>query len=78
MSMTYTPPKKLRKPFVKGEIVAVCDRDLKPMSYERIVAVSKSRVKLEGGRSFRTSDGWWIGANGTWPFPSIRHSRKQP
>ncbi len=71
--VTYTPPKPIGPPFRSGEIVEVCDSNLSPMSEERVVYAGKKVVRLEGGRRFRASDGYWIGENGIWPFPSIRH-----
>ena len=75
MTMTYVVPKPIRKPFTRGEIVEVCDRDMRVMECEKVVYAGKEVIRLEGGRRFRATDGWWIGENGTWPFPSIRHKR---
>jgi hypothetical protein len=33
-------------------------------------------VRLDDGRRFRPSDGYWIGDNGIWPFPSIQHDNE--
>lgn len=76
MSITYKPPLQIRRPFVRGEIVEVVDRNLLMMERERVVYAGPRVVRLAGGRRFRASDGWWIGESGTWPFPSIRHARK--
>jgi hypothetical protein len=77
VTITYKPPKRLRKPFVRGQMVEVCDRDLNPERTQRkIVRVGKLITVTDCGRRWRTSDGWWIGENGTWPFPSIRHPLK--
>jgi hypothetical protein len=73
-SMTYKVPKPIRRPFYRGEIVETCDRDLTVMSKQRVIRVGKRIVVTECGRRWRASDGWWVGENGVWPFPSIRHS----
>lgn len=74
-TMTYKVPRPIRRPFETGEIVEVCDRDLLVMSCEKVARAGKRVVRLEHGRTFRASDGWYIGNHGTWPFPSIRHKR---
>jgi hypothetical protein len=52
------------------------DRDLVAMSVQRVVYAGKRIVRLDCRRRFRSSDGWWVGENGIWPFPSIRHQKK--
>jgi len=74
MSLTYKLPEPLNRPFRRGDRVEVCDRDLRVMDVESVVYAGKKVVRLFGGRRFRASDGWYIGTNGTWPFPSIRHA----
>lgn len=69
----YTPPEPVRRPFKSGEVVEVCDRDLEPMSQVKIKRAGKQVIRLVDGRRFRAFDGWYMGSNGTWPFPSIRH-----
>jgi hypothetical protein len=76
MPLTYTLPKRLRKPFFRGEVVEVCDRDLKAMSTQKVIRVGKRVVVTECGRRWDAKNGWWIGQNGTWPFPSIRHVKR--
>jgi hypothetical protein len=76
MALTYTPPAPLTKPFKTGEVVEVCDRDLSVMSEEKIARAGKKVIHLVGGRTFRASDGWWIGSERAWPFPSIRHKEQ--
>ena len=73
MTLEYTVPKPIENPFVAGEIVEVCSRDLRPMSEVRVAYAGKRMIRLDDGRRFRASDGWWIGSNGVFPFPSIRH-----
>lgn len=73
--LTYKVPLSFRKPFKTGEVVEVCDRDLISMSDVKIKRAGKKVIRLVDSRTFRASDGWWIGENGTWPFPSIRHKR---
>lgn len=77
MTLTYTPPKPVRKPFETGQIVDVCDRDLKTMSQVKVRRSGKKVTTLVDGRRFRSDDGYWIGETGVWPFPSIRHPRRQ-
>lgn len=76
MALTYKVPKPIKSPFTTGEIVEVCDRDLHTMSFVKIKRVGKKVVRLVDDRTFRASDGWWIGHTRAWPFPSIRHARK--
>lgn len=76
MTLTYKVPKPIISPFQTGEFVDVCDRDLKTMSRVKIKRAGKKVIRLVDGRTFRASDGWWIGDDRAWPFPSIRHSRK--
>lgn len=73
MTLTYTPPRPPDRPFKTGQLVEVCDRDLSPMSVVKVHRAGKRVVRLVDGRRFGAVDGWWIGENGTWPFPSIRH-----
>jgi len=78
MTLTYKVPKQIKTPFVKGEIVETCDRSLNTMDRVMVVKVTKRVVTLEDGREFRAEDGWWIGEDRAWPFPSIRHALKRP
>lgn len=74
MTLTYKVPKPIKSPFVTGEVVDVCDRDLHTMSAVKIKRAGKRVIRLADGRTFRASDGWWIGDTQAWPFPSIRHA----
>lgn len=74
MNLTYTVPKPIRRPFETGEIVEFCDRDLKVLSELKIVRAGKRIVRVEDGRTFRATDGWYVGEQ-AWPFPSIRHKK---
>lgn len=76
--MKYLVPKTIRKPFVTGEVVEVCDRHLNEMGHVKIKRAGPKVVALEDGRRFRSSDGWWIGETRAWPFPSIRHMTNRP
>lgn len=71
--LTYKRPGPIGKSFTRGEVVEVCDRNLRVMGIGKVVYAGKRVVRLNDNRRFRASDGWWIGENGTWPFPSIRH-----
>lgn len=72
MTLYYTPPKPIERPFVVGEIVEVCDRDLKAISEVQVKYAGKKIVRLVDGRTFRATDGYWLGDE-AYPFPSIRH-----
>jgi hypothetical protein len=72
---TYRVPEPIGLQFTKGEFVEVCDRDLSVMSIKKVIYAGKSVVRIADNRRFRASDGWWIGRNGIWPFPSIRHQK---
>lgn len=74
MSLTYKMPKPIRKPFVKGEVVQTCDRNLVPMGKVKVVYAGRKIVRTEDGRTWRATDGWYVGRQ-VWPFPSIRHKR---
>lgn len=74
--ITYQVPEELPRKFRRGDRVEVCDRDLSPMSLQRVVYAGTKIVRTSCGRRWRASDGWWIGSNGTWPFPSIRLAGK--
>lgn len=74
MTLTYKRPKKPQTPFKRGQLVEVCDRDLTTMSVVKVVYAGKRITRLADGRRFETETGWWVGENGSWPFPSIRHS----
>ena len=76
MTLIYKVPATITRPFRRGDLVEVCDRDLVAMSTQRVVYVGKRIVRLDCRRRFRSSDGWWVGENGIWPFPSIRHQKK--
>lgn len=75
--MTYKVPKPRGKPFRKGDLVETCDRHLEVMEVVRIVAAGSRQVRTECGRLWRQKDGWWIGDTGVFPFPSIRHLKKE-
>lgn len=76
MTLYYTVPEPIKTPFAKGEIVEVCDRDLKPMGEVKVKYAGKKIVRLVDGRTFRATDGWYLGHK-AWPFPSIRHKKEQ-
>lgn len=73
MTLYYTPPEPPTTPFVTGQMVEVCDRDLKSMGQVKVKRAGPRVVTLVDGRQFRATDGWWIGDDQSWPFPSIRH-----
>lgn len=73
MTLYYTHPEPPNKPFVTGQLVDVCDRDLKTMSQVKVKRAGPRVVTLVDGRQFQAKDGWWIGDEQAWPFPSIRH-----
>lgn len=70
--MEYVPPKKLKRPFKRGDRVQVVDRMGVPFdTIHRVRYAGKRVVRIDDGRRYRASDGWWIGENGAWPFPSL-------
>lgn len=72
---TYVVPSKPSRPFVRGDFVDVMDRDGIRMETRRIVRANKRRVLTDCGRAWSQA-GWWIGADRSYPFPWIRHSRR--
>lgn len=72
----YTVPKPIRRPFVRGEIVETCDRDLSTMGTQRVVYAGKRIVRTACGRRWCAKTGWWMGEHRAYPFPSIRHAKK--
>lgn len=76
MILTYKVPKPIKSPFVKGEIVEACDRDLIVMEEVKVVYAGKRVIRTNCGRTWRATDGHWVGTEQTFPFPSIRHKKK--
>ena len=76
MTLTYVVPRPIGKPFETGEVVEFCNRDMKVLSEVKIARAGKRIVRLVDGRTFRASDGWYVGDGGAYPFPSIRHKKK--
>jgi len=71
--MTYIEPTELTRPFKRGDRVQVMNGDHSICgANHRVVYAGKKVVRIEDGRRYRATDGWWIGANGTWPFPWLR------
>jgi hypothetical protein len=70
MSLTYVPVDNPR-PFIKGEIVSVCDRSGESISVTRIQAIGKRRVYTRDGRKWTMQGEFFDGAQ-SWPFPTIR------
>ena len=75
MTLTYKVPRSIKTPFTTGETVDVCNRDLETMSQVKVRRAGPRVVTLVDGRQFRATDGWWIGEDRAWPFPSIRHAK---
>lgn len=71
-TLTYIEPEAPSRPFAKGDTVEVLDREHKVLGTQQIVRVNKASVETDCGRRWR-KDGWWIGSEQAWPFPSIRH-----
>jgi len=72
--MTYLTPTKPKKRFKRGDAVQVMNGDHSVCGdNHRVVRAGKKVVRIEDGRRYRASDGWWIGSNGIWPFPWLRH-----
>lgn len=72
-AMTYIEPPPLPRPFVRGDTVQVMNRDHTPcQGVHRVVYAGKKVVRIEDGRRYRATDGWWIGDTAAWPFPWLR------
>jgi len=59
------------RPFVKGDEVVILDSRAIACGKQRVVRANSKVVVTDCGREWRQGDGWWIGNNGTWPFPTI-------
>lgn len=71
--MTYVEPDPLTRPFKKGDIVQVMNSDGSVCGDDhKVVYVGKKVVRIEDGRKYRATDGWWIGNHGAYPFPWLR------
>jgi hypothetical protein len=64
---TFRAPKR---PFVKGDWVAVKDREGKLLSTQRVVRAGPRVVRTECGRRW-TQRGWYLGETRARPFPTI-------
>lgn len=76
LTLTYVMPTKPSRPFVRGDIVDVMDREGKRMSTRKVVRVQGHWVVTDCQRMW-TQNGYWVGSAGTWPFPWIKHSRRK-
>lgn len=71
--MSYILPPPIPRPFNRGDLVLVMNGDHTVCSGgHKVVYVGKKVVRIEDGRRYRASDGWWIGSNGIWPYPWIK------
>lgn len=71
--LTYIVPKKLPRRLRKGDRVVVRDREMMVLGNTRIITVFRDIATTECGRTWRASDGWWVGEVGDChPFPSVR------
>lgn len=70
--LTYKEPVPPPRPFKRGDMVEVLDRDHTVLSQQRVREATKNYVTTECGRIW-TQGGWWVGEDDrAWPFPSIR------
>jgi hypothetical protein len=76
VSLTYIPPTRPSRPFKTGDIVDTMDREHGRMETVKVVRATRYYVRTSCGRRW-TYLGYWVGENGVWPFPWIRHSRKK-
>lgn len=76
MKLTYVIPTKPSRSFVRGDIVDVMDREGLVISTRRVVRAGKRVAVTDCGRRWN-QNGYWIGENGSWPFPWIKHSRRK-
>lgn len=73
--LTYKTPETPHRPFAVGDVVDVLDRNHAVISQQRVVLASGRIVGTECGRLWK-QNGWWMGEDQAWPFPSIRHARR--
>lgn len=74
-ALTYIYPPELERPFKRRDCVQVMNGDGTVCGKNhRVVYAGPKVVRIEDGRRYRASDGWWIGSNGIWPFPWLRHT----
>jgi len=75
--LTYIPAPKPQRPFAKGDVVRVVDREGDARGMLAIIRVLKTRVVTSDGRRWDL-DGWWMDEGGrAYPFPTIQHSNAQ-
>lgn len=73
-ALTYVPPAVPRRPFAKGDVVRIVDREGEPRGTVTISRVLKTRVVTSDGRRWNFY-GWLIDSDGVvYPFPSIQHA----
>lgn len=73
--MTYKEPVKPKRPFRRGDAVQVMNRDHTVCGGPYMVkSVTKKVATIEDGRKYQQANGYWIGENGAWPFPWLRHA----
>lgn len=78
MSCKYIKPTAPDRPFKKGDFVEVMNGDHSICGGPyRVTHAVKSFARIADGREFRQSDGYWIGNNGAYPFPWLRHQPTQ-
>lgn len=70
-ALEYVPPTPPPRPFAKGDVVEVLDREGRVLSRQDVTRAGPRVVRTGCGRRWR-QDGWWIGEERAWPFPSIR------
>jgi hypothetical protein len=70
MPLTYIPPVKPKRPFVKGDVVLILSRDHQAIGEQIIARGGRYYVSTDCGREW-SQKGWWRGDDRCYPFPSI-------
>lgn len=75
--LTYVVPDDPPRPFQTGDVVEVMDRRGVVIGEQRVTKAADDLVTTDDKRNW-TSDGWWLGENGAYPFPWIRLKSSAP
>lgn len=73
--LTYVVPTKPRRPFNRGDLVDVMDREGTKLYVAAVVRAGPKIARTNCGRRW-TQDGWRL-RDRAYPFPWIKHSRSK-